>query len=296
MESTNPSNNESICPFLGLAADESTAMAYPSTQNYCYRVHPKTAPGAAYQRKFCLDAAHAQCPVYLTVQTDALPAEMMNNNPQKTQKKNPARVLILVALVLAIGAAVVWLLPDLSPAPASTDNVNAVLAATATHTSTSKPTLTPTSVSLTPTSTALPTMTPTEMPPTLTFTPLPPHMIETPIGLERKFVVHRVAEGESLNLLSETYGTTPEAIQAVNYELGPLWVNAVLVIPLGQSDVSGVLPMSAYAITADGITVEELAVKQNVDAALLCELNALPRGYLFHINAWVLIPHGTLTP
>lgn len=54
--------------------------------------------------------------------------------------------------------------------------------------------------------------------------------------------------------------------------------------------------MSAYAITADGITVEELAVKQNVDAALLCELNALPQGYLFHINEWVLIPHGTLTP
>lgn len=109
--------------------------------------------------------------------------------------------------------------------------------------------------------------------------------------------MHRVAQAESMLSLAATYGTTPEAIRAVNFDLGPtLWANDVLVIPLGQTDLTGILPMSPYNITSDGVTVESLAAEQGVDAAQLCDLNALPLGYQFTLDEWVLIPHSNPAP
>jgi methylase of polypeptide subunit release factors len=115
--------------------------------------------------------------------------------------------------------------------------------------------------------------------------------------LERQFVVHRVLEGEGFISIAATYNTNEDAIRAVNYALGDsLWADTVLVIPLGQTDISGIPPMSVFLVSDEGMTIEALALEQNVDAALLRELNALPEGYILHQGEWVLIPHEMTIP
>ncbi len=216
--------------------------------------------------------------------------EMTSDGSRKNRKKKLPRIYILTALILVVGIAGVWLLSN-----------NGLASNSVSETKTAPVVFTQPSTelfaTLTATNTPQPTKTMTPLPPTTTATLPPLHMIETPIGLERQFVVHRVLEGEGFISIAATYNTNEDAIRAVNYALGDsLWADTVLVIPLGQTDISGIPPMSVFLVSDEGMTIEALALEQNVDAALLRELNALPEGYILHQGEWVLIPHEMTIP
>lgn len=275
-----------MCPFLGLSADERTAMAYPSTQNFCHHVLPPTVPSAGHQRKFCLDGIFAQCPLYQAQTLAPMPADIRPDKPRKKRRPIP-RVWILLALVLLATVIAIALMLNQPPSAAASGGRVSPAALT-------DPAGLPTAQ---PTASPQPTHTSTAVPPTQTFTPQPLHLMETPIGTDRQFLIHRVLDGESLISLAAAYFTTPEAIRAVNYAWSDsLWANSTLVIPLNQSDVSAVAPMTALAVDEDGLTIEQIAQGQSVDVSALCSLNALPAGYIFHSGEWVLIPHGAVTP
>jgi chromosome partitioning protein len=51
----------SFCPFLGLKDDVTTALAYPSEYNCCYRAKPSTVPKIEYQGTSCLTQTYVGC-------------------------------------------------------------------------------------------------------------------------------------------------------------------------------------------------------------------------------------------
>ncbi len=105
--------------------------------------------------------------------------------------------------------------------------------------------------------------------PTFTSTPLfSPRGFNTPIGGYYKFVVHKAREGERLEPLAEQYGTTVEAMTAVNYHLtNPPWADMIFVIPVGFSEVEGLPMFVVYQIKPEerGISMDALAKKLRVD-------------------------------
>jgi LysM repeat protein len=132
---------------------------------------------------------------------------------------------------------------------------------------------------------------------TATLTILLPHALETPIGLDYKLIIHRVALGESLPSMAAIYGTTAEAIQAVNYNLPlPLVVDRLVIVPINQTDIHGLPAFEAYEVKAD-VVVETLAQQLAVDPSLLKLYNGLKDGEPLSTGDWLLIPHvGTATP
>jgi LysM repeat protein len=157
--------------------------------------------------------------------------------------------------------------------------------------------ISPTQSQNTPTPTIL--MTPSATLPiqTATLTILLPHALETPIGLDYKLIIHRVALGESLPSMAAIYGTTAEAIQAVNYNLPlPLVVDRLVIVPINQTDIHGLPAFEAYEVKAD-VVVETLAQQLAVDPSLLKLYNGLKDGEPLSTGDWLLIPHvGTATP
>src|SRR5512141_2084544 len=95
------------CPHLGLQDDRSTSLAYPSTWNYCYRADPPHSVLLAHQEAVCLTGAHRQCPVFLHVAGEPLPAEV-RGFPETPGKKNNwlGRLFLLLVLVMIAGAVV----------------------------------------------------------------------------------------------------------------------------------------------------------------------------------------------
>ncbi len=204
------------------------------------------------------------------------------------------RLILLGLMLLAVVAATVWLLftqrlaeaPALEPTSLTTPAAVVVLA-TSTLTQTPQPSLTQSPV---PSQTAKPSFPKTS-------TQIPPHLLETPYGIARQFLLHRVVAGESLLKLSGTYNASVEAIRAVNIDLqGTLWADTVIIIPVNQLDANGLIPMIAYEVLADGITIQTLALEQNVDLNVLYELNNLPSDYIFHSGEWVILPHTPSAP
>lgn len=302
--SLSPKDIEKICPFLGISSDSQTAMAYPSTQNYCSHVTPSAAPGTDYQREVCLKSAHIQCQLYAAKSAKRMPTEFLADELDKPRKHTPAlRWLILGLTLLAVIAAAIWTVlsgalvaaPIVQPSNRTASAAASVTQANATFTWTPPP-----SPTARPSSTHTPQPSPTAKH-SVTSTPTPtpqfPHLLETPIGSVRQFLVHRMLDGEGLIYLADKYHTSMEAIRAVNFNIpSSLWVNSVLVIPLNQLDVAGVAPMTAYAISSDGITVKTLALAQGIKLDVLCTLNDLPSNYLFHTGEWVILPHIPPTP
>ena len=70
----------------------------------------------------------------------------------------------------------------------------------------------------------------------------------------------------------------------------------MIVIPVDQTDVSGMPAFEAYMVEKD-IPVEELAKQLMVDPAVFANYNELRDGQVLVADEWVLIPHiSTPTP
>lgn len=227
-----------------------------------------------------------------------MPAELQAQDLEPDRRSRAMRTTVSALVVLAVlVAVVVWqgiargffsrpsqpgddgTVPTLTALPASP----IVTIGGATHSSTPTGGVT----SATPISTSVPTKISS---PTPTTRPVLKLALETPIGLDQKFMIHRMMEGESLELLAGKYETTVATIQAVNYYLPlPIHINWTVVIPLGMIDISGLPAFQPYMVVA-GMTVEEFAQSMSVDVSTLSYYNGLTATYQLSPGDWLLIP------
>jgi hypothetical protein len=167
-----------------------------------------------------------------------------------------------------------------------------------THTRTLIPPVIPAPVQPTATPTSLrPSPSPTRTVGTSTPTIMAFHTLETPIGMAHRLIIHRILNGESLTSLSAQYWTTDEAIRLVNFNSqSPLLVGKLIIIPVDQTDVSGLPAFEAFLVAED-ISVEALAKQLLVDPAVLESYNDLQAGQVLAADEWVLVPHlSPVTP
>ncbi|MGB8214213.1 MAG: LysM domain-containing protein [Anaerolineales bacterium] len=124
-----------------------------------------------------------------------------------------------------------------------------------------------------------------------------PHVLETPIGIVYKLVIHRVQPGESLESIASHYWTTVDAIAAINYHIpSPLLVNWLLIVPINQTDVQGLPVFEAYTVKTS-VLVETLTQQLSIDPTMFKLYNGLNDGEILSAGEWVLVPHmATATP
>lgn len=279
---------DKTCRYLGLQSDPDTAMEYPSLQNYCHHVKLPEVPDTGHQRQFCLGIFHVQCDLYNAISPMTMPAAYRADMARKYSKKLPIiRWLQLVLIFIVVAMIVSWLvltqrMPDSSPSSSAISNV---IQPTIIVSATVQPSVTKTN---TPESTPTRKISPTQH---------HAHMLETPIGTVRRFVIHRIAEGETMSSISKKYHTSVDAVYAVNYNIKSLlFANLYIIVPLNQTDVAGIKPMITYAINSNKTTLESFALQQGVNLDDLCALNGLPPDYLFQLGEWVILPYSPVKP
>jgi LysM repeat protein len=275
-----------FCPYLGFEDDPSTALAYPTSYNFCFKAKPTAPVSLSHQRNLCLTEKYQDCPVYMKETPGPLPKAIRG---ERTSKVKPAKWVPFVGLA---GVILVGVLGVILTGVVPIRGFNPpYMVITITATPTREPIIEmPTSdVSRTPepTVTTLPTNTAT-MP---SLTSRTPRALETPFGTSPQLVIHKVVEGEGFILLAENFNTTADAIKSINYDLPEsLWVNTVLVIPINTDDVTGLPKFTVVEVRAEGLTIESYAERIQINVELLKQYNDLPAGYALKIGEWLIIP------
>lgn len=288
-----------VCPYLGKEDDSTTFFAYPSPSNHCYRPEQPVRLASTYQGQFCLKGEHLQCPVFSPGWAGVLPKELVppRHSARRGARPRALALAILLAALISLGAAGAgwWFL--MAPAPGSPP---AGLHASLTPPPTVGPS--PTAAALpeplqaagspaptaSPPPSATPTLsqTPTQIPP-----PTPGPALETPISPQFPLLIHRVLPGESLMFLAVQYNTSIEAIRAVNgIENALLWVDQLLVIPFGMTEVSHLPAFVVYQVPPEGQTVDQVAqlfAASQEDLRLYNTLGARPE---LPGGRWLIIP------
>lgn len=276
----------SFCPFIGFEDDPETALAYPSPYNYCYHSKPIAPVNLTHQRRVCLTLRYGDCPVYQQELLEPLPKEYRGSLPARNKPKRSQSLLILL-LVMAAGVVILALLGIIQIPGLEVS----LLAQQATPTIAQPTSL----VVVSPPTATVPgagIITPTDTESTTQATPFTPHAVETPFGVNPTLVIHRVLEGEGYIYLAEQYGTSVEAIIAINFQLPEsLWVNNILVIPVNTQSVAGMPKFIVREISIEGLTIEEYAERMQLDAELLKRYNALPDDYLLEMGDLIIIPN-----
>ena len=177
-----------------------------------------------------------------------------------------------------------------SPALTATKTQTPTQTATSTHTPTPTRTFTPTPT-FTLTITKTPTLTPTQTSTrTATAAPLL-RGLDTIIGKDHLFIIHKVQTGESLSQYASNYKTSIDAILRVNYSLNiPVWIDALVVIPVGFTDVAQMPYFQPSMVTTGGIAIEALAIELGTNLNDLIYYNDFKLGERLNMGDWVLIP------
>lgn len=306
------------CPYLGLMDDADTSLTFPSVGSGCHCSRPIASPNLRHQAEYCLSDNHRQCPVFLNQhEASPLPNHLRASHSRMDESmRSPARVFVFVFIGIVALAGLFWgfstlglilpnaastplvISPTLSPSrtpvatetePAlfSSESIAVIFTASAIHTvviRTAASTYTPT---LTGTVTASPTVfhTPTRI------VPLSERQLDVPIGSDYKFLIHKVMGGENFNQYADKYGTSVEAIVTINYKLKtPVWVDTLVVIPVGFTDVASLPAFEAHEVTEAGKSLETLAQELGVSAADLNYYNAIGVGESLLAGDWLLVP------
>jgi len=169
---------EDFCPFLGLADDPQTRLAYPSVWNLCQRAAPPAAAREEHQRLYCLTSRYGTCPVLLSKQNAPLPDAIRAPRVESGQGRwrislsvVAAAGLLLLGLVsgwtarsylwslMSSGEAIGAGLPTVSPSP---DMASGAWRLTSSPSPTASLNLSPEppTLTVTPSPTATPTVTP----------------------------------------------------------------------------------------------------------------------------------------
>ncbi len=288
------SQSQTSCPNIGLKEDPATFSAFPSQMNACHRVRPVHVPKISHQRTYCLQAVHINCPVYKDPSPSRMPKEIQYKTRWLAKR---ARLLILGGVILAI---IVMLITLLSTGwltiPAGLIDGTPTFTQSTPNPDVETPvviTTRPIDQSPSPTQTqALPTL------PSPTITKVDPILaLETPIGGEIQFIIHRVAEGETLQIFADQYNTTVDAITAVNHNLiVPLWTHWLVVIPLDLTDVSDLPAFEPYQVEVEGILLRDLAEEVSASLDDMIYYNAVEADHILHHGEWLLIPREKSQP
>lgn len=147
-----------------------------------------------------------------------------------------------------------------------------------------------------PTVTTTPTMLVLTFTPTITPSPVPfkPFALETPFQIgDNQFLIHVIQDRDVLDNLSQIYHTTPQIIQAINYELKvPIQVGTLLLIRPDLLDLEAdARSFQFYQIPEKTILIDDLAKKFNVDLKELKYYNGCMNGCFVSRGDWVLLPH-----
>jgi len=293
------------CPFLGLADDAQTPLAFPSDWNSCHYCKPVNSIKLDHQRMYCLSPSYKECIVYTQPMGNPLPRKIRNRQPDRTQADLWFGRIALALALLALIIVLAFLFSDQTHSfpplgfleaqalPSASLNLQPVF------TSTLEPALSPTLVVRYPTSTSTkaPTLfineqiltTPPSAQPTVTITRIP-RGIETLIGINYIFKIHRLGYGESLETLADLNGTTVAAIFGVNYNFStPLQLQQVIILPINQTDVSDMPPFEAYRLTRN-VSLEELAIELDADPEQIQFYNGLGTSTQFQQGEWIIVP------
>ena len=305
---TKPNNTQlTICPFLGLANDPTSHMAFISPENVCYRCKPASQIKEGHQNDYCLDPKYKSCPVHVSGAEKPMPAGLVYDGSMEPLLYEPADRRMLWAGFLLAGAfaaaAFFYFLGNNSQSGDPSAVQNPALVFTVSETmppdSQLQATVPPTASAesgtplpvFTFTISPFPTLTPILPAPTLTATQKPARSLEMPIGNGQMYLIHKVVNGENLPTLIETYKTSLEAILAVNSSLEiPIRINALIVIPLQNGDPQGLLALEPFQVTQDQVTPETLAESLKTEPELFMAVNGFKGGEILNKGEWVLVP------
>lgn len=313
---SNPVPGDARCPYLGLRDDPQTCLAFPSDWNCCHRAQPPDSVRPNHQRRYCQTSDYQTCPVFQNQKSLPLPAELRGRGPaglhhsRRRSGPLPVRIAALVLVMIVVGLAWMGLLPDVfSASPFNAPQSTIPASRTAPPPSPSSvaiplvPPLVPSASEYVPPTSIVPFLlqTPTltsTVPPTPTPSPLGQcgRQLETSFGSNPGLLIHRVRSGDSLNMYADTYHTSVEAIQALNYRLPiPMWKDWVVVIPPGQTQVLDLPSFELYQVTEPGTTLTELSSRLSVDSESLMRYNDFDASCRT-VMGWLLVPHSDTTP
>ena len=77
------------CPFLGMADDPDTLMAFASEWNCCHYAYPPVVVQFRHQQGFCLCSKFTDCPVFLRERQD-MPLPLALRAPRWLKKRTGA--------------------------------------------------------------------------------------------------------------------------------------------------------------------------------------------------------------
>lgn len=234
-----------VCPLLRLAGERHIAIDGVDAAHRCHASDPPLELDRATQSRLCLTDAHARCERLIAHQSrsgiavtgrlavgDGYVSTRLLLAPQPAWRgiagtaRRPRRRTVVVAGAV-VGAAAIGvtglavsgaLTPDAAPSPPPSQLAATTVTPRPTPTMRPTPTAVPTA---TPTATEAPTATPTLTPvPTPVVTPVPPR-------------TYTVVAGDTLALIAQRFGTTVDALLALNDIDDPntISVGQVLVLP-----------------------------------------------------------------
>ena len=288
-------NHHRSCPYIGLSYDQVTYSNFPSIHNVCYHTQPSATPNYSHQRVFCLTNNFSKCPIY----SEPEGRKFFQELKQEPEKKGKTKTFIIfgffIALIFLILLVIYWknnrvTLANLLPSP-TIDNL--VFTSTKRVTKTC---LTTFSVSPTSTKPAITTLSALKtvlqtLSPSLTSTEVLFFRLDHPIGKNPQFIIHRAIEGESLELYADLYQTSAEAIRNINENLPRiLWIDQIVIIPLNQSDVSGIPSFIAFEIEEETTDFNQIADEFFIPFDDLLRYNNADGNYILHRGDWILIP------
>jgi hypothetical protein len=298
-----------ICPFLGIREDKETSFAFPSTWNCCHLSRPLAPLTLELQREQCLTENFSHCPVFAGGEKVRLPAGFRLK--QQVDDRRLMRGLVLWLLVLMVGAGAAWFVfaGELPLAVAGLwSGVGATALATGSA-SPSSPVVNPIAATVTenpaPSQTPRPFPSVTDAAPVAGLTQAGPSPAVTVCGYaldeiissgKYQFVIHKVSEGESTDLLETKFETTTQAIQTANYFLPvPLWVDMVIVIPIGGADLANMPAFEPYYVPETSLSLNTLAGNLSASASELQEYNGW-KSECQVFSGWILVPRERTRP
>ena len=106
------------CPYLGLHDDSSTALAYASPWNYCFRATPPASLQTSYQSEACLCREYIHCTIYTSNKWGRLPRSLRGRLRLSTPKNQFMQTLVrLIILLLLIAILILTIYLPLSALP-----------------------------------------------------------------------------------------------------------------------------------------------------------------------------------
>jgi hypothetical protein len=278
------------CPYLGLHDDAKTSLAYPSPWNHCHRTNPSSAVSVSHQANACLTDKHKQCEVYCSNTPKGLPKNLRAKFSPVERNATSGNVVfwVVIGFLLLVGLFSVLIGGQWNMESSLSKDV--LETSTNTLASDEPDNLSP---AISPINTGMPDTTPNT---THVASRVCGHELDAIFGDEDRFVLHRIAIGENLDLYANRFQTSTNAILYINYEIQiPVWENAVIVIPVGITVGAGFPFFETFEQESIKISVDELAKQLNTDAQLFRRYNGFDET-CSEFSGWMLIPHKRNRP